>query len=110
MPNEKGDGMTNDTGKRPRRPLFCWKHWFAIGVSVSVVLMIVSCSTVHRAVVNVPMVPGAEYLGSKECEQCHEKIYRDFMASADHARLMTPGPNAKNVGCESCHGPRSWHL
>jgi hypothetical protein len=30
--------------------------------------------------VSLPTVPGAEYLGSKECEQCHEKIYRDFIA------------------------------
>ena len=79
------------------------------GAVVSAVLVIVSCSTVHRSVVNLPMVPGAEYLGSKDCEQCHEKIYRDFIASADHARLMTPGPNSINVGCESCHGPSSLH-
>jgi len=65
---------------------------------------------VHRSVVNLPMVPGAEYVGSKDCEQCHEKIYRDFVGTADHARLMTPGPNALDVGCESCHGPCSLHV
>jgi len=86
-----------------------WRSWLVAGAVVSAVLVIVSCSTVHRSVVNLPMVPGAEYLGSKDCEQCHEKIYRDFIASADHARLMTPGPNSINVGCESCHGPSSLH-
>src|ERR1035438_8279660 len=55
-----------------------------------------------------PDVPGAKYIGSKECDQCHEKLYRDF-ATADHARLISAGPNAINAGCESCHGPCSLH-
>lgn len=69
---------------------------------------IVSCRSVHRSVVLLPNVPGAKYIGSKECEQCHDKIYRDF-ATADHARLIAPGPNALSAGCESCHGPCSLH-
>jgi len=68
----------------------------------------ISCRSVNRAVVVLPDVPGAKYIGSKECEQCHEKIYRDF-ATADHARLIAEGPNALGAGCESCHGPGSAH-
>ncbi len=71
-------------------------------------LVVISCQSVNRAVVVLPDVPGAKYIGSKECEQCHDKLCRDF-ATADHARLMTPGPNALNAGCESCHGPGSLH-
>src|SRR5690349_3009362 len=56
----------------------------------------------------LPDVPGAKYIGSKECEQCHEEIYRGFQ-TADHARLIAEGPNALNAGCESCHGPCSLH-
>src|SRR5213592_404556 len=83
----------------------------ATGVGlVAVVIAMVSCTSVRRSEVNLPMVPGANYVGSKECEQCHEKIYRDFTTTADHARLMTPGPNAFEVGCESCHGPCSLHV
>src|SRR5262249_37355659 len=83
----------------------------AAGVGlVGVGIAVVSCTSVRRSVVNLPMVPGADYVGSKECEQCHEKIYRDFIGTADHARLMTPGPNAFDVGCESCHGPCSLHV
>ncbi|HXJ71532.1 MAG TPA: cytochrome c3 family protein [Candidatus Dormibacteraeota bacterium] len=83
----------------------------ATGVGlVAGVIAMVSCTSVRRSVVNLPMVPGANYVGSKECEQCHEKIYRDFTTTADHARLMTPGPNAFEVGCESCHGPCSLHV
>lgn len=69
---------------------------------------VISCRTVNRAVVMLPDVPGAKYIGSKECEQCHEEIYRNFR-TADHSRLITDGPNALNAGCESCHGPASVH-
>jgi len=77
---------------------------------VALLAVVISCTSMHREVVDLPMVPGAKYLGSKDCEQCHDKIYRDFVATADHARLMTPGPNALEVGCESCHGPSSLHV
>jgi len=81
----------------------------AIGIVGTVlILAAISCGTVHRSVVQLPDVPGAKYIGSKECEQCHEEIYRGFQ-TADHSRLLAPGPNAINAGCESCHGPCSLH-
>jgi predicted CXXCH cytochrome family protein len=76
--------------------------------SLALLVASISCRTVSRSVVILPNVPGAKYIGSKECEQCHDKIYRDF-ATADHARLTAEGPNALNAGCESCHGPASIH-
>ena len=78
------------------------------GSALLLVTLGLSCRSVNRSVVLLPDVPGAKYIGSKECEQCHDKIYRDF-ATADHARLMAEGPNALNAGCESCHGPGSLH-
>ena len=82
-----------------------------VAVTAGTLLLLVAlsaCRSVHRAVVILPDVPGAKYIGSKECEQCHEQLYREF-ATADHARLITPGPNALGAGCESCHGPCSLH-
>jgi predicted CXXCH cytochrome family protein len=79
-----------------------------IALASVLLLVAVSCETVHRSVVVLPEVPGAKYIGSRECEQCHEKIYRDF-ATADHARLIAAGTNSLNAGCESCHGPCSIH-
>jgi predicted CXXCH cytochrome family protein len=76
---------------------------------VALLATVISCATVHRTVVDLPMIPGATYIGSKECEQCHDKLYRDFVATADHARLITAGPDSLDVGCESCHGPTSLH-
>jgi predicted CXXCH cytochrome family protein len=68
----------------------------------------ISCSTVSNEVVMLPEVPGAKYIGSSECEQCHEEIYRGFR-TADHARLIAQGKNGIAAGCESCHGPCSLH-
>ena len=71
----------------------------SLGV-VAVIALASSCRSVNRSVVLLPSVPGAKYIGSKECEQCHDKIYKDF-ATADHARLIAEGPNALSAGCES---------
>jgi predicted CXXCH cytochrome family protein len=84
-------------------------RWLVLGaVIVMTGTVMIACRTVNRAVVLLPDYPGAKYIGSKECEQCHDTIYRDFQ-TADHARLITGGANALNAGCESCHGPGSAH-
>ncbi len=76
--------------------------------AMALALVVISCANPGRTAVLLPNVPGAKYIGSKECEQCHDALYRDF-ATADHARLIAEGTNAINAGCESCHGPCSLH-
>jgi predicted CXXCH cytochrome family protein len=85
-----------------------WRGWLLAVVALVLPLAISSCRSVHRAVVQLPDVPGAKYIGSKECEQCHERLYRDF-ATATHAHLIAEGPPPIDAGCESCHGPCSLH-
>jgi predicted CXXCH cytochrome family protein len=86
-----------------------WARGLTLAGGIAGVLCVaISCTTVNRAVVVVPDVPGASYIGSAECETCHDVLYRDF-ATAEHARLVAAGTNAINVGCESCHGPGSLH-
>jgi predicted CXXCH cytochrome family protein len=76
------------------------------GASLAVVLM--SCAT-SRTLMAPPSIPGATFVGTKECATCHEKLVRDFR-TADHAKLQAKGKNAVDMGCESCHGPGSKHV
>ena len=76
-------------------------------VAGGLLLVVISCSTTRQAVV-LPEVPGAKYIGSSECEQCHDELCRSFK-TADHSRLLAKGKNGKDYGCESCHGPCSIH-
>ena len=85
-----------------------WRGRGLIGLSAALLAAGISCRSVHRNIVELPDVPGAKYIGSSECEQCHEDIYTEFQ-TADHARLTAEGMNGKNAGCESCHGPCSLH-
>jgi predicted CXXCH cytochrome family protein len=97
------------TANRPKMFSPRWGRAAAlVGGTISLLAAGISCQSVSRSVVMLPNVPGAKYIGSKECEQCHEEISRGFK-TADHARLIAEGPNALGAGCESCHGPASLH-
>lgn len=91
------------------------KQWLSqrrlllFGSVLGLAVVAISCATANRLIVAPPQIPGATYVGSKECVDCHEKITQEFI-TADHARLQAPGKNALAAGCESCHGPGSKHV
>src|SRR5262245_30744771 len=101
---------TNDKSQAMQDKRIClWNSRLLFLIVAGVLaLIIAACETVDHLVVIPPHVPGANFIGSKECAQCHDEIYRDFK-TATHARLQAKGPNAINMGCESCHGPGSLH-
>lgn len=77
-------------------------------LSVWGVLLVACALNGDRTLLAPPSVPGATFVGSKDCQQCHEPITSHF-ADATHAKLMLADSKVKNVGCESCHGPGSLH-
>lgn len=77
-------------------------------LTLGIALVVISCSSGGHTVVAPPFVPGAKFVGSETCAQCHEAIVKDFK-TADHAKLAIKGENAKEMGCESCHGAGSVH-
>src|ERR1051326_1257745 len=97
-PSHDSPGQNRDSRKRSgnRRRLL------VVSGVVAAAAVVISCATVNRTVLAPPNIPGAEFVGSETCAQCHEPITRDFK-TATHMRLKAPGDNAKNVGCESCH-------
>lgn len=69
--------------------------------SLAVVLLIPSL-----AVAGPP--PGAEFIGSGMCADCHEEVVQEFAGSV-HSILLDSSPEYDDRLCEMCHGPGSAH-
>ena len=41
-------------------------------------IAVVSCTSVDRVEMAPPQIPGATYVGSAACEQCHQDTFRGF--------------------------------
>jgi predicted CXXCH cytochrome family protein len=72
-------------------------------------LFLVSCVTAERTVVAPPQIAGANFVGTKQCAQCHSDI-TDHFTTASHAKLIASGPGVQDTACENCHGPGSLHV
>ena len=89
--------------------------WVAVGTSSAVVAAVFvaasinSCTTAAPTFLAPPEIAGAEFVGSSACGDCHIDIAEDFHG-ATHAVLTAEGENAKDIGCEACHGPGSLHI
>lgn len=65
-------------------------------------------------VMTPPLIPGASYVGSETCANCHDAQYKYFQLT-DHASVAIDitGEEAESgqvEGCEACHGPGSLHV
>jgi predicted CXXCH cytochrome family protein len=79
-----------------------------IGGAVLWGLLLVSCVMADRTILAPPQIPGATFVGDKECAQCHSD-QTDHFASATHAKVALADAKLGTTGCESCHGPGSLH-
>lgn len=85
------------------------KSTFIFGGAAIWGLLLVSCMTTSRTIMAPPSIPGATFVGSGKCAQCHDDVTHTFN-DATHAKLIADGSNGTEVGCESCHGPASLHV
>lgn len=72
-------------------------------------LLLVSCVAVNRTILAPPFVAGANFVGNKECTECHSEQTGHF-GSSTHAKVSFADPKLGSMGCEACHGAGSLHV
>lgn len=71
-------------------------------------LLLVGCVVVNRTALAPPFIPGASFVGNKECAECHQE-QTDHFGSATHANVTLAEGKLGSTGCEACHGAGSIH-
>jgi DmsE family decaheme c-type cytochrome len=82
----------------------------AVGLCFLIGCMI-GCQMLERraCIIKVPEVaPGATYIGSEACLECHEDYANDQHNNV-HMRIASFEAYGYQHGCEGCHGPGSVH-
>ena len=72
-------------------------------------ILLVGCVVVERTIVAPPSIPGATYVGTKKCADCHDEKAAHFQGST-HARQGFKDAKGLDISCEACHGPGSVHV
>jgi predicted CXXCH cytochrome family protein len=72
-------------------------------------LLLISCVAVNRTMIAPPFVAGANFVGTKECKECHAELV-DHFGSATHAKVAFAERSSGTTGCEACHGAASLHV
>jgi hypothetical protein len=87
-PSHDSPAQDGDSSKRNLKR----RRLLVVASVLTATVVAISCATVQRTVMAPPNIPGAEFVGSESCSQCHEPINRDFR-TATHSRLKAPGDN-----------------
>jgi predicted CXXCH cytochrome family protein len=92
-----------------KNPLRLNKKTLVLGGLALWGLLLVSCVVADRTVVAPPQIAGAQFVGSKQCAQCHSEVVNNF-AGSTHSKLAMSDSKVGDTGCEACHGPGSKHV
>ncbi len=96
-----------------RRVLSVLSHCF---VGLALLVFMSSCVSMSdlkgsSSKTSVPVIQGAQYVGSESCADCHDEVVDNFSKTI-HGRIeaFETKPMGVQKGCESCHGPASKHI
>jgi DmsE family decaheme c-type cytochrome len=63
-----------------------------------------------QAMAAAPDEGGRTFVGSQQCEACHDAVAKSFGSSPHAVTLQKTRVTPEARGCESCHGPGSAHV
>lgn len=72
-------------------------------------VLLVGCVVVNRTTLAPPFIAGANFVGNKECNECHQDQTGHF-GSATHAKVTLADAKLGSTGCEACHGAGDLHV
>ena len=69
-------------------------------VLTALCLLVTACTDSGRTLLAPPEIPDAEFVGTEECDMCHDAIVAEF-ATATHAGLEPLQTDTPGLGCEA---------